>query len=472
MRSALFLKTNNIRIIQNKVYFSPESFKTGFGRNAIFRLGCYNQKSYNKKKKQQFISSLNRFITLSGIFMKKIAVIGGGAAGLMAAGTAHENGAEVTVFEKNSKFGRKIAITGKGRCNLTNDCSVPEFIASVVTNPKFLYSSISAFSPADTMRFFEERKVKLKTERGGRVFPESDRAYDIVDALGAYASRCHVVRQEVTSVDKNDSCGFTVACGSEKYLFDSVIICTGGASYPLTGSTGDGYTFAQSLGHTVVPIRPSLVPIETKEAHNLSGLTLKNVNFSLFSDKKTIFSKSGELLFTHFGISGPLVLSATAYLKGNIKGISAEIDMKPALDTETLLARVRSDFEKYKNRNLNNALSDLLPMRMIPEIISASGISEFRKINTLTAQEILSIVKALKHFPVTPTALRPIDEAIVTGGGVSVKEINPKTMESKLIKGLYFAGEVIDVDALTGGFNLQIAFSTGRSAGLAASQPE
>ncbi len=401
--------------------------------------------------------------------MLKIAVIGGGASGLMAAGKAHENGADVTIFEKNSKFGRKIAITGKGRCNLTNNCSEAEFIASVVTNPKFLYSCISAFSPADTINFFESRKVSLKTERGGRVFPVSDRAYDIVDALGCYASKCTVIRQAVTNVSVNADGSFAVFCGDDVFYFDKIILCTGGASYPLTGSTGDGYRFALSMGHTVVPIRPSLVPLNTSGPHNLSGLTLKNVNFSLFRNEKVLFSKTGEMLFTHFGISGPLVLSASAYLGGNTENVTAAIDLKPALDLQTLLTRVQSDFEKYKNRNLDNALSDLMPLRLIPEFISCTGISGFRKVNTLTNGEIRQIATLLKSFPITQLSLRSVDEAIITGGGVSVKEINPKTMQSKIVPGLYFAGEIIDVDALTGGFNLQIAFSTGRCAGNAAS---
>ncbi len=401
--------------------------------------------------------------------MKNIAVIGGGAAGLIAAGTAHENGASVTVFEKNSKLGRKVAITGKGRCNVTNNCSENEFLANVVTNPRFLYSAIYAFSPADVMEFFENRKVKLKTERGNRVFPESDRSYDIVDALGSYASKCKIIHEAATDILVEDGAVKGVYIGKKLMPFDAVIVCTGGASYPLTGSTGDGYAFARRAGHTIIPPRPALIPIETDDHYGLEGLSLKNVTLNVSLNNKEIYSELGEMLFTHFGVSGPLVLTASSLMKHSpVSDYKMYIDLKPALDEETLDKRILADFEKYKNKNFGNALGDLLPLRMIPIIIGMSGISEFKKVYSITKEERRKLTAIIKHFPLSLASFRPIEEAIITSGGVSVKEINPKTMGSKLINGLYFAGEVIDVDAFTGGFNLQIAFSTGRCAGLAA----
>lgn len=405
--------------------------------------------------------------------MKNIAVIGGGAAGLMAAGVAHENGASVTVFEKNSKLGRKIAITGKGRCNVTNNCSENEFLANVVTNPRFLYSAISAFSPYDTMSFFEARKVALKTERGNRVFPVSDKAYDIVDALGSYASKCKIIHDTVTDISIENGAVNGVFVKEKFYPFDAVIICTGGASYPLTGSTGDGYRFAKKAGHTVTEPRPALIPIETDDRYDLAGLSLKNVRLNVELDGKSVYSELGEMLFTHFGVSGPLVLTASSLMKHSpIRDYTMHIDLKPALDSDTLDKRVLSDFEKYKNKNFGNALGDLLPIRMIPLVIGMSGIDEYKKVYAITKEERKKLCSVIKHFPITPVSFRPIEEAIITSGGVSVKEINPKTMESRLAKGLYFAGEIIDVDAFTGGFNLQIAFSTGRCAGNAASEYE
>ena len=402
--------------------------------------------------------------------MKNIAVIGGGAAGLMAAGVAYENGASVTVFEKNQKLGRKIAITGKGRCNVTNNCSETEFLNNVVTNPRFLYSAVSAFSPSDVMDFFESRKVPLKTERGNRVFPVSDRAYDIVDALGAYASRCKIVHEAVTDIAAENGEITGVYVKDRFYPFDAVIICTGGASYPLTGSTGDGYAFAEKLGHTVVEPRGALIPIETDDRYELAGLSLKNVTLNVSLNGKKVYSELGEMLFTHFGVSGPLVLTASSLMKHSpLKDYRMSIDLKPALDLSALDKRILSDFEKYRNKNFGNALGDLLPIKMIPLVIGISGISEYKKVYEITKEERLKLASVLKEFPITPVSFRPIEEAIITSGGISVKEINPKTMESKLVSGLYFAGEVIDVDAFTGGFNLQIAFSTGRAAGTAAS---
>ncbi|MBR2459932.1 MAG: NAD(P)/FAD-dependent oxidoreductase [Clostridia bacterium] len=395
--------------------------------------------------------------------MATVAVIGGGAAGLMAAGRAHELGADVTLFEKNSKFGRKLAITGKGRCNVTNNCTPEEFLRSVLNNSRFMYSAIYNFTPGDTMAFFESRGVKLKTERGNRVFPVSDKSYDIVDALGAYASKCRIVRESVEGIVAENGRVSGVSVSGKTEPFDSVIVCTGGASYPLTGSTGDGYRFAKAVGHTVVSPRPSLIPIVTEEVwcRELQGLSLKNVAVSIYRDSQKVYSDFGEMLFTHFGVSGPMILSASAYMSGKgFKGCRMVIDLKPALDEKALDKRVLSDFEKFRLKNFDNALDELLPQKMIPVMIGLSGISPKKKVHEIGREERLRLVHLLKNLEITPIGFRPIEEAIITAGGVSVKEINPRTMESKLVSGLYFAGEVIDVDAYTGGFNLQIAFST------------
>ncbi len=403
--------------------------------------------------------------------MKRIAVIGGGAAGLMAAGTAYQNGAEVILFEKNKKLGRKLAITGKGRCNVTNACSENEFLSNVVANPRFLYSAINAFSPEDTQSFFESRGVRLKVERGNRVFPASDRAYDIVDSLGSYASKVKIIHEKVTEIKATPEGITGVTAGGAFYPADAVIVCTGGVSYPLTGSDGDGYRFAEKLGHTVVPTRPALVPIDTFERYDLAGLSLKNVTLTLSLNGKKVYSELGEMLFTHTGISGPLVLTASSYMnKASVSDYKISIDLKPALDKNTLDRRLLSDFEKYSHKNFDNSLGDLLPIRLIPVIIKLSGIDEKKKVYEITKEERLRLLEILKSFSLSVKAFRPIEEAIVTSGGVSVKEINPRTMESKITPGLYFAGEVIDVDALTGGFNLQIAFSTGFLAAQSASE--
>lgn len=399
--------------------------------------------------------------------MISVAVIGGGAAGLMAAGRARELGADVTIFEKNPKFGRKLAITGKGRCNVTNDCSPVDFFRGVVTNPKFLYSAIYGFAPSDTIEFFESRGVKLKTERGNRVFPVSDRAYDIVDALGAYASRCKIVRGAVRGIETNGGRAIGVKLSDRTEYFDRIILCTGGASYPLTGSTGDGYIFARDLGHTVIQPRPSLIPIEVYEdwCRELQGLSLKNVSLSLIRNGKTEYSELGEMLFTHFGVSGPMVLSASARMdQVPLDQYRFKLDLKPALDDKQLDRRIIGDFEKYRMKNFDNSLDELLPQKMIPVIIRLSGIDPKKKVHSITKTERLALVSLLKGLEFTPAAFRPIEEAIITSGGVSVREIDPKTMGSKLVQGLYFAGEVIDVDACTGGYNLQIAFSTARAA--------
>ena len=396
----------------------------------------------------------------------KVAVIGAGAAGMMASAKAAELGAFVTLFEKNDRVGRKLGITGKGRCNLTNNCTVNEYIENVPGNPRFMYAAINAFSPSDTMEFFEGLGVPLKTERGNRVFPVSDKAQDVVTALKRCKDRSGVktVFEKVIDLDKTDE-GFTVVTEKGGYQFDRVIIATGGASYPLTGSTGDGYRFAKKLGINVTDIRPSLVPLETEEnwCRSLQGLSLKNVALKVTDagSGKIVYDDFGEMMFTHFGVTGPMILSASAHLRDITPGkYSMSVDLKPALDRETLDRRLLSDFAKYKNRDFSNALSDLLPSKLIDVFVELSGIPAQKKVNSITKEERAAAVNLLKELKFTVRGARPIAEAIITSGGVDVKEIDPKTMESKKIKGLYFAGEVIDVDAYTGGFNLQTAFST------------
>ncbi len=402
----------------------------------------------------------------------RVIVVGGGAAGMMAALTAAQNGAEVTLVERTGRLGRKLRITGKGRCNVTNDCDTNEFLANVMTNPRFMYTALSRFSTADTKDFFESRGVPLKTERGRRVFPVSDRAVDIVAALADACREAgvHVVYERVTSLLIEDGalCGVTTT-GSELRA-DAVIVCTGGKSYPLTGSDGDGYKLAEQAGHSVTALSPSLVPItaEGNLCPSLQGLSLKNVRLSIVStaNGKTVFEDFGEMMFTHFGLTGPMVLSASAHLPDIAPGkYEAVIDLKPALDEKTLDARILSDFDKYKNKDFANALGDLLPQKMIPEVIRLSGIDPHVKVNAVTREQRRALVALLKGLRVKLRGFRPIEEAIVTRGGVSVREINPKTMESKCLPGLFFAGEVLDVDAYTGGFNLQIAFSTAVVAG-------
>lgn len=415
--------------------------------------------------------------------MKNVIIVGGGAAGLMAACTVAEkskgNKVNVTVVEKNGRPARKVMITGKGRCNVTNDCDLNTLIANTTVNGKFLYSAFSSFSSQDTMKFFEEKGVPLKTERGNRVFPVSDKAVDIVDALvNTVKQNCNIIEGEVQNVLAPKGYVTAVKLTDGRILdADAVIIATGGLSYPLTGSTGDGYKIAESLGHTVTPLKPSLVGIECHEGFctRLAGLSLKNVTLSLFENgkKKPLYSDLGEMLFTHTGISGPLSLSASAYLrKLDKKQYFAEIDLKPALDVNQIDKRLLRDFEEYSNRDFANSLDKLLPKSIIPVIINTSGISPHTKVNQISREQRAALINAVKHFKLHVTGLRPIEEAIVTSGGISVKEINPATMMSKLVDGLYFAGEVIDVDAFTGGFNLQIAFSTGFLAGENAAKYE
>ena len=407
--------------------------------------------------------------------VRRVAVIGAGAAGMMAAITAAEAGANVTLFERNDRVGKKLRITGKGRCNVTNNCDNNEFLTNVPTNPRFLYASLSRFSTADTMAFFEEAGVPLKTERGKRVFPVSDRAADIVSAM---EKKCRevgvtVVHRRVRGLLVQDGriCGLRY--GESEEAFDAVIVCTGGRSYSMTGSDGDGYRFATEAGHTVTPLHPSLVPLvaEGRLCASLQGLSLKNVSLTikLTQSQKTVYEDFGEMLFTHYGLTGPLVLSASAHLSDITPGkYEALIDLKPALDEKTLDARILSDFSKYQNRDLINALDDLLPQKMIAPYIGLCGIDPRKKVNSITREERERMVHVLKGIRVKLIGFRPIEEAIVTRGGVSIKEVDPKTMQSKLVEGLYFAGEVLDVDAYTGGFNLQIAFSTATVAGTSA----
>ena len=406
---------------------------------------------------------------------RTVAVIGAGAAGLMAAGRAAECGADVILFEKNARVGRKLAITGKGRCNVTNFCDNDTFIANLTANPRFMYSAINRFSCYDTVAFFEERGVPVKVERGNRVFPESDKAADIVEALHDYAME-HSVRlchENVRDIITENGSVVSVKTESGEYPCDCVIVATGGMSYKATGSTGDGYTFARRLGHTVTAILPSLVPLvsDDEACRVLSGLSLRNVTLKIIDNNsdKEIYSELGELLFTHFGLSGPLVLSASAHMRAMSVGrYTALIDLKPALDTDTLDKRVLRDLKKYANKDIINALSELLPKSMIPVTLDRAGIDPHTKCNELSAESRHRFVDTLKNLSFSIHSFRPINEAIVTHGGVNVNEINPKTMESKLVHGLYFAGEVLDLDAYTGGFNLQIAFSTGRLAGESA----
>lgn len=404
-----------------------------------------------------------------------VAVIGGGAAGLMAAISAAKMGAEVTLFEKNDRFGKKLAITGKGRCNVTNDCTVEEFLQNVPTNPRFLYSALGRFDTADTKEFFESAGVPLKVERGRRVFPVSDKADDIVKALirEARAAGVRTAFEKVLSLNSADGRISTITTDKAVYAASAVIICTGGRSYPRTGSDGDGYAFAKALGHTVTPLLPSLVPMtsQSKLCPSLQGLSLKNVSLSIVdkASGKEVYSDFGEMMFTHFGLTGPMILSASAHIPDAPSGkYEAHINLKPALDEKTLDARIIADFNKYANKDFVNALSDLLPQKLIPVVISLSGIDARKKVNSITKEERHALGDVIRCLRIPISGFRPINEAIVTKGGISVKEVNPKTMESKLCRGLYFAGEVLDVDAYTGGYNLQIAFATGVLAGESA----
>lgn len=399
----------------------------------------------------------------------RVCVIGGGAAGMMAAGTAVLYGAEVTIFEATDRLGKKLAITGKGRCNVTNNSDINEFLENVPKNPRFLYTALSALSPQDTMTHFESLGVALKTERGKRVFPENDKAKTIVDAMKSYSAGAEVIYEKVKRISKNEL-GFLVSTANGDYEFDRVIIATGGKSYPLTGSDGSGYRLAMKLGHSVTALTPSLIPLESDAdiCPALQGLSLKNVEIKILDESgKLLYTDFGEMMFTHFGVTGPLILSASAHLIGrDISTLTLSIDLKPALDEKTLDARLLSDFSKNANKDFINSLSDLLPAKLIEPFVGLCKIDPHKKVNSITKEERRRILENLKSMKIPLTGVRPIEEAIITSGGVEVKEISPKTMESKLVSGLYFAGEVIDVDAYTGGFNLQIAFSTGYLAGM------
>ena len=405
-----------------------------------------------------------------------VIVIGAGAAGMMAAVTAAQNGAKTAVIEPNEKVGRKLAITGKGRCNVTNNSDNENILKNIPRNPRFMYSSLSMFSSEDTMNFFEWRGVPLKTERGNRVFPVSDKAYDIVDAL-FFAMKdegVELIKGRVTDILTEDSAVKGVKTESGNIFGERVILATGGISYPVTGSTGDGHKLSEKLGHTVTELKPSLVPLETREnCAEMMGLSLKNVTLTLRDNEKNknVFSEMGEMLFTHFGISGPLVLSASSRMDKVTEGkYTAVIDLKPALDIGQLEKRIMRDFEERKNMQLDNALRKLLPEKIIHPLLKKAEVSPAKQVNSVTKAERTAILSCIKAFSLSITAYRPIAEAIITDGGISVKEINPKTMESKLINGLYFAGEIIDVTGFTGGYNLQIAFSTGYAAGIAAAE--
>ena len=401
-----------------------------------------------------------------------LVVIGGGAAGLMLAATASERGLSVTVLDPNQKIGRKLRITGKGRCNLTNHCDVKTVLANMPGDGRFLYSALSRFSPADVMAWFEEHGLKLKTERGNRVFPVSDNANDVAELLLKECRRYGVrfLRTRAKAICSEDGCVSGVVTEEGTISCRSAAVCTGGMSYPLTGSTGDGYRFAKSFGHTVTSPQASLVPLESEDEYcaQMQGFALKNVSLSAYEDDRLIYRELGEMLFTHFGVSGPLVLSASAHMRHmDSRKYRLEIDLKPGLDEKKLDARILRDFEKYANREFKNALVDLAGQSMIPVLIELSGIPEETKVHDITREQRMRLLRLFKAFPVSVSGKRPIDEAIVTAGGVNLKEINPRTMESKLMPGLYFAGEVLDLDAYTGGFNLQIAWSTAHTAGLA-----
>ena len=404
---------------------------------------------------------------------KAIVVIGGGAGDMMAAICAARKGAHVTLLDPNERLGKKVNITGKGRCNVTNDSTCEELLAHVPQNPRFLYSVFSRFDGHDAIDFFEGLGVPLKVERGNRVFPVSDRSHDVANALErayAYAGG-KVVHAAATDILTQDGAVSAVVTTEGAIDCDAAVICTGGLSYPLTGSTGDGYRFAQRLGHTVTPTRASLVPLESEDpwCAEMQGFSLRNVTLTVYDEQnKAVYSDLGEMLFTHFGVSGPLVLSASAHMRDFSRHkYRLSIDLKPALDEKKLDARILRDFQKYANRDFKNALYDLAGHAMIPVLVRLSGIPEDTKVNVITREQRQRLVELFKHFPVSVIGTRPIDEAIITSGGVSLKEVNPRTMGSKLVPGLYFAGEVLDLDAYTGGFNLQIAWSTGYVAGNA-----
>lgn len=399
----------------------------------------------------------------------KVIVVGGGPAGMCAAISAKKSGYDVTLLEKTSRLGKKLSITGKGRCNITSSLDMSEFIQNIPGNGRFLYSAFQNFTNKDILNLIN---IPTKNERGNRVFPVSDRAEDVVEALKRKLDGVKIeYNTKAEKILVKDNQVYGVKTKNKIYEADKVIIATGGLSYPMTGSTGDGYEMAKQVSHTVTELKPSLVAMTTEgesleECQMLQGLTLKNVAIKVFENNKKVYDDFGEMLFTHFGISGPIVLSASAHLvRTKMKNAIFEIDLKPGLTEEKLQERILRDFDKYKNKEIRNGLNDLLPKAMIPVIIEKSNIDENKKINEIKKEERNKLVENIKHFKIQITGFRPIKEAIVTAGGINVKEINPKTMQSKIVKGLYFAGEIIDVDAYTGGFNLQIAYSTGFTAG-------
>ncbi|QXM06051.1 NAD(P)/FAD-dependent oxidoreductase [Crassaminicella indica] len=406
--------------------------------------------------------------------MEKVVVIGGGAAGMIAAGTAASRGKHVILLEKNDKLGKKIYITGKGRCNITNYSDIEELLNHVTTNKNFLYSAFYTFTNDDIINLLNKYGTPTKIERGNRVFPKSDKSSDVIKALEKYMVSYGVdikLNTEVKEILTKDQKIFGVKLSNNKIInCDKIIIATGGISYPSTGSTGDGYRFAKEMGHNIKPLKPALVPLEVEEdwVKQLQGLSLKNVLLKAVYNNKEIHSEFGEMIFTHFGISGPIVLSMSSYISNYLKNkkIQVFLNLKPALDEEKLDKRIIRDFDKYSRKQFKNALSDLLPSKIIPIIIQLSGIQENKYVNQITKDERKRLVDLLMNLSMTITKTRPVKEAIITSGGINVKEINPSTMESKKMEGVYFAGEVLDVEALTGGYNLQIAFSTGYLAGI------
>lgn len=403
--------------------------------------------------------------------IERIAVIGGGPAGILAAGIIGSRGKDVVLIEKNDRLGKKLFITGKGRCNITNAAPIDEFFDFINTNKNFLYSSLYTFTNENIIELLNDFGLKTKIERGNRVFPESDKSSDVIKALEKFLDKNKVrimLKSNVTSIVNNKD-KFIITIGEENYEFDKLVIATGGVSYPATGSTGDGILFAKRLGHNITPLKPSLVPIEIDSMwlEDLQGVSLKNVNLKSYSNNKLIYEEFGEMIFTHYGISGPIVLSLSNYLNKYLdKPLILKIDFKPALSTEKLDDRILRDFELYSNKQLKNALNDLLLQKLIPWVIKFSGIDPDKTVHQITKEERMKLNEIIKGFPMEFKCFRPIEEAIITSGGISTKQINPSTMESKLVPNLYFAGEVIDVDALTGGYNLQIAYSTGYLAGM------
>ena len=419
----------------------------------------------------------------------KVIIIGGGPAGMLAAITSAQNGNETTIIEKNNRLGKKLLITGKGRCNITSSIDINDFINNIPGNGKFLYSAFQNYTNKDIINFLEKNGVSVKEERGNRIFPKSDKSLDVEKAFEREITRLHInvkLNSKVTKImvknNKVEGVKYLNSENIEKTLYaDKIILATGGATYPLTGSTGDGYKMAKQLGHTVTKIKPSLVPLiaskgSIKICQKLQGLSLRNVAIRLIDEEKNkkIYEDFGEMIFTHFGVSGPTILSSSAHLLRykNVEELLAngkivlEIDLKPALSEQQLDLRIQRDFSANKNKEFKNSLDALLPQKLIPVIVDLSGIDEDKKVNEVTKEERLKLVELLKKFNVTISGFRPLEEGIITAGGISVKEINPKTMESKIVEGLFFAGEIIDVDAYTGGFNLQIAYSTGYTAGL------